>query len=446
MRNAEVLQRDRQRRLPDRARPVQHRDQRAAAAAGRRRNASELETELRASLNDAEERADTAGAHIVMIGILPTLGPSTSPSESLSANPRYALLNEQIFAARGEDCTSPSTGPERLATSADTIAPEAACTSVQFHLQVSPQEFAAELERRAVHRRRAARARRQLAVPLRQGALARDADRAVRAGHRHPSARSSRTRACGRGCGSASAGSPRSSTSSRRTSATSRRCCRSSTTRTRSRCSTRGDTPDAGRAAHAQRHHLPLEPAGLRRGTAASRTCGWRTGCCRPGRRSSTSWPTAPSTTACCARWPSEDRPMWTRMSFAAAEDNFDAGARRRHRRPASTGPASARCRPPSWCCAGCCRWRTQGLDALGRRRRRQRPAARHHRAALHRPPQRRRVAGADVPRTSTSGVSRWTGATSLREMLRRYIELMHSNEPVAHLAGRLSHRAARRR
>ncbi|HET7741168.1 MAG TPA: glutamate--cysteine ligase, partial [Mycobacterium sp.] len=34
-----------------------------------------LELEIRASLNAAEERANTDGAHIVMIGILPTLMP-----------------------------------------------------------------------------------------------------------------------------------------------------------------------------------------------------------------------------------------------------------------------------------------------------------------------------------------------------------------------------------
>src|SRR6266516_5375210 len=33
----------------------------------------ELETALRASLNDAEERSHSVGAHIAMIGILPTL-------------------------------------------------------------------------------------------------------------------------------------------------------------------------------------------------------------------------------------------------------------------------------------------------------------------------------------------------------------------------------------
>ena len=102
----------------------------------------ELESALRASLNDAEERSRSLGAHIVMIGILPTLTAADLTSEALSANARYALLNQQIFAARGEDLHIAIDGPERLSTYADTIAPEAACTSVQFHLQVSPQAYA----------------------------------------------------------------------------------------------------------------------------------------------------------------------------------------------------------------------------------------------------------------------------------------------------------------
>ncbi|MDT4921617.1 MAG: hypothetical protein QOI15_2519 [Pseudonocardiales bacterium] len=106
------------------------------------RAADELETELRASLNSAEDQANTVGAHIVMVGILPTLMPEHVTGESLSANPRYRLINEQVFAARGEDLYIAIDGPERLATHADTIAPEAACTSVQFHLQVSPQDYA----------------------------------------------------------------------------------------------------------------------------------------------------------------------------------------------------------------------------------------------------------------------------------------------------------------
>jgi len=105
-------------------------------------SSEQLEADLRASLNDAEERASDQGAHIVMIGILPTLVPADLTSDALSDNARYALLDSQIFAARGEDLHIAINGPERLSTYSDTIAPEAACTSVQFHLQVSPQDYA----------------------------------------------------------------------------------------------------------------------------------------------------------------------------------------------------------------------------------------------------------------------------------------------------------------
>ncbi len=104
---------------------------------------AELERTVRDSLNHAEQAAATQGAHMVMIGILPTLRETDLSLDTLSANPRYALLNEQIFAARGEDLRIAIDGVERLSTHADSVAPEAACTSVQFHLQVSPAEFAA---------------------------------------------------------------------------------------------------------------------------------------------------------------------------------------------------------------------------------------------------------------------------------------------------------------
>ncbi len=104
---------------------------------------ADLEKALRASLNNAEEHARGAGAHMVMIGILPTLRREHMTADALSANPRYKLLNEQIFAARGEDLEIKIDGVDRLAVTTDTIAPESACTSTQFHLQVSPAAFAA---------------------------------------------------------------------------------------------------------------------------------------------------------------------------------------------------------------------------------------------------------------------------------------------------------------
>jgi hypothetical protein len=101
-----------------------------------------LEEGVRRSLNHAEERARTVGAHMMLIGILPTVGEQHLTRDSFSDNPRYELLNEQIFAARGEDLEIAIDGIERLATFADTIAPEAACTSVQLHQQVDPAAFA----------------------------------------------------------------------------------------------------------------------------------------------------------------------------------------------------------------------------------------------------------------------------------------------------------------
>src|SRR3954469_6749797 len=102
---------------------------------------SELERDVRTSLNHAEEKARGVGAHMVMVGILPTVTDRHLSADSFSANPRYELLNEQIFAARGEDLDIAIAGVERLATFADTMAPEAACTSVQLHLQVDPADF-----------------------------------------------------------------------------------------------------------------------------------------------------------------------------------------------------------------------------------------------------------------------------------------------------------------
>ncbi len=106
-------------------------------------SAAELEQDLRDVLNGADARARQAGARIVMIGILPTLTEKHLTADVLSANPRYALLDEQVMLARGEDIQISISGVERLSTYAESIAPEAACTSAQLHVQVSPEDFAA---------------------------------------------------------------------------------------------------------------------------------------------------------------------------------------------------------------------------------------------------------------------------------------------------------------
>lgn len=101
-----------------------------------------FEDSLRSSLNDAEEKARRVGAHQVMIGILPTLDETHLGSHAISANPRYQLLSDSILAARGEDIEIEINGTETLHVRADSILPEAACTSTQFHVQTSPAKFA----------------------------------------------------------------------------------------------------------------------------------------------------------------------------------------------------------------------------------------------------------------------------------------------------------------
>ncbi len=112
--------------------------------------ALELEQELREALLDADGKARDADAKLVMIGTLPTLRHTHFDPNWLSRAPRYSQLNDQIFAAKGEEMRldmegAPLSdgGPERLLCYADSILPESACTSVQLHLQIAPEDFAA---------------------------------------------------------------------------------------------------------------------------------------------------------------------------------------------------------------------------------------------------------------------------------------------------------------
>jgi len=103
---------------------------------------ADLEQEIRGSLNAGDDKAHSVGSRLVMVGILPTLRKLDVHAGTMSANERYRVLNEQIFAARGEDMRIEIDGAEQLLTHADSITPEAACTSVQLHIQVSPDAFA----------------------------------------------------------------------------------------------------------------------------------------------------------------------------------------------------------------------------------------------------------------------------------------------------------------
>ncbi|WP_406638896.1 glutamate-cysteine ligase family protein [Amycolatopsis sp. WGS_07] len=113
-------------------------------------SALQLEEDLNSYLAKAEASALDTGSSVAMIGILPTLRSEHFDQKWLSHKTRYSSLNDEIFAARGERIAlamdgpaMPGAQPERLRHYAESILPEAACTSVQLHLQVAPEEFAA---------------------------------------------------------------------------------------------------------------------------------------------------------------------------------------------------------------------------------------------------------------------------------------------------------------
>jgi hypothetical protein len=104
---------------------------------------ADYERDLTESLARAEEQARKADATMVLVGILPTLTPAHAVLDNISAKKRYRQLNEQIMAARGEQISLDIRGGERLQVTTDSILPEAAGTSMQCHLQVAPETFAA---------------------------------------------------------------------------------------------------------------------------------------------------------------------------------------------------------------------------------------------------------------------------------------------------------------
>ncbi len=106
------------------------------------RGFEDYELDLLARLAHADAHARDQHTNLVIIGILPTMTERHTVLENLSPEPRYLQLNAEILEARGADMPIDIRGPETLRTEVNSIAPEAACTSVQFHLQLTPEQYA----------------------------------------------------------------------------------------------------------------------------------------------------------------------------------------------------------------------------------------------------------------------------------------------------------------
>ncbi|GAB47589.1 glutamate-cysteine ligase family protein [Mobilicoccus pelagius] len=105
-----------------------------------------LEKDVCEALAGARAAAASVGTRLAMIGMLPTIMTHHVSDDGWMSTPnRYSALNDAIMRARGEDMFIDISGPsgERVTMYSDSIGPEAACTSMQLHLQVAPADFAA---------------------------------------------------------------------------------------------------------------------------------------------------------------------------------------------------------------------------------------------------------------------------------------------------------------
>ncbi len=100
---------------------------------------SNMQQNLKRTYDQCRHQAQLLNSDLLMIGILPTVKESDLSLKHMSNSPRYRALNEQIFRLRhGRPLKIDIKGEEHLRTSHDDVMLEAATTSLQLHLQISP--------------------------------------------------------------------------------------------------------------------------------------------------------------------------------------------------------------------------------------------------------------------------------------------------------------------
>ncbi|PXA79563.1 glutamate--cysteine ligase [Auritidibacter sp. NML120636] len=104
----------------------------------------QLEESLRTHLRMADRIAENYDARVVPVGILPSLrGEDMIGEDWLSAGTRFKALNRAVMSARGEELLVDIHGEDHLQFYAQNIAIEAACTSMQLHIEVTADLFSA---------------------------------------------------------------------------------------------------------------------------------------------------------------------------------------------------------------------------------------------------------------------------------------------------------------
>lgn len=101
-----------------------------------------LEAELVCLLDKAREAAATAGADVLVTGILPTLRKADLTLDNMTPRPRYFALNKALTQLRSGTFRVVLKGLDEIDLEHDNVMLEACNTSFQVHFQVGAQEFA----------------------------------------------------------------------------------------------------------------------------------------------------------------------------------------------------------------------------------------------------------------------------------------------------------------
>lgn len=103
---------------------------------------TQLHEGLSERLSTVRDAASKADAHVAMIGTLPTITSELlhDPSWMTEEN-RYSALDKAIMESRGELIRMDVSREERYFQEFESISPESTCTSMQLHLQVAPHRF-----------------------------------------------------------------------------------------------------------------------------------------------------------------------------------------------------------------------------------------------------------------------------------------------------------------
>jgi CBS domain-containing protein/gamma-glutamyl:cysteine ligase YbdK (ATP-grasp superfamily) len=100
-----------------------------------------IEAELTELIDTARQSAATAGADVLLAGILPTLKQTDLTLDNMTPVARYDELNSGVIRHRGGSFAIHIKGVDELQLMHDNIMMESCNTSFQIHFQTSPAEF-----------------------------------------------------------------------------------------------------------------------------------------------------------------------------------------------------------------------------------------------------------------------------------------------------------------